>query len=353
LGRSGEEKMTRDEIRSLIGGYATGSLSAAERSALFEAALDHQELFDELAREQALKELLDAPGVKARLMAAVAPRRENIWWKSVWAWAAAGAFATAVIAGIVLFKTSPPPQELARVIVPSTPGPPPIAPTAVVPPPVVSPPVVPPQVIPPPVIQKEAAPPVPAAAPKIVAPASAPSPTPEPALPKAEAAPAPPPAAQANAAADSQTVYGAVSVGALAGGGGRGGAATAATSGAIRAQSLAALAAKPPRLAFDYRLTPEGVLRIEPASAGFLTVEVSDTLGSFMPLFTDRPVAAGSVNEIMLPSDAVTALTIFGPRTAASYGSIVHGAMDPPSGTKSDPNPTPNSFLVSEIPVKR
>lgn len=54
--------MTRDEIRGLIGGYATGSLSEAEQKLLFEAALDDQELFDELAREQALKELLGRQG---------------------------------------------------------------------------------------------------------------------------------------------------------------------------------------------------------------------------------------------------------------------------------------------------
>ena len=119
------------------------------------------------------------------------------------------------------------------------------------------------------------------------------------------------------------------------------------------APPIAALAARPAPLSFDYRLAPEGVLRIEPASAGFLTVEVSDSAGSFTPLFSDRAVAAGSVNEIMLPPDAVTALMIFGPRPGSSAGSIVPSAMDPPSGTKSDPNPTPNSFLVSEIPVKR
>ena len=57
--------MTRDEIRGLIGGYATGSLSEAERRTLFEAALDDQELFDELAREQALKEPAGGAGREA------------------------------------------------------------------------------------------------------------------------------------------------------------------------------------------------------------------------------------------------------------------------------------------------
>jgi hypothetical protein len=117
------------------------------------------------------------------------------------------------------------------------------------------------------------------------------------------------------------------------------------------AQSLAALAAKPTPLAFDYRLTPEGVLRIEPASAGFLTVSVVNSAGSSTSLFLNRPVAAASVNEIMLPADAVTAMVIFGPRSATGYAG--GGALDPPSGTKADPNPTPDSILAAIIPVKR
>src|ERR1700683_4472352 len=128
--------MTGDEIRGLIGGYATGSLSEAERRALLEAALDDQELFDELAREQALKELLEEPGVRTRLTAALAPRQPRRLGKP-WVWAAAGAFAIAVIAGIVFFRTPPQPEktvEIAQVTAPATP----------VPPPAVSPPVVPP-----------------------------------------------------------------------------------------------------------------------------------------------------------------------------------------------------------------
>jgi hypothetical protein len=56
-----------DDIRKLVGGYATGSLTDQERALLFEAALDDQDLFDELAQEHALKELLEEPGVRQRL----------------------------------------------------------------------------------------------------------------------------------------------------------------------------------------------------------------------------------------------------------------------------------------------
>jgi hypothetical protein len=82
--------MTRDEAKQLLGGYATGSLTEPERKALFEAALDDQELFEELAAEEGLKEILALPGAKQRLAAAVseglmatnAPeeKKKRAWW---------------------------------------------------------------------------------------------------------------------------------------------------------------------------------------------------------------------------------------------------------------------------------
>jgi hypothetical protein len=78
--------MTRDEIRGLIGGYATGTLTEAERKILFEAALQDQDLFDELAREQALKEALEEPGAKQRVIAAL--ERPKNRWPHAWVWAA-------------------------------------------------------------------------------------------------------------------------------------------------------------------------------------------------------------------------------------------------------------------------
>jgi hypothetical protein len=43
--------MNPEDIRKLIGGYAMGSLTEAERNLLFEAVLQNQDLFDELAGE--------------------------------------------------------------------------------------------------------------------------------------------------------------------------------------------------------------------------------------------------------------------------------------------------------------
>lgn len=50
--------MKRDEWMPLLSGYATGTLSAEERSRLLAAALEDQQLFDALADEEALRELL-------------------------------------------------------------------------------------------------------------------------------------------------------------------------------------------------------------------------------------------------------------------------------------------------------
>ena|SRR5215471_8545634 len=103
--------MTPLEIRKLIGGYATGSLSDAERRLLFEAALEDQELFDELMGEHALKELLDEPGARAKLIAALAPAAapRKPFLIRIWPWVAAtGATAVGVVLSFGLLRPSPP-----------------------------------------------------------------------------------------------------------------------------------------------------------------------------------------------------------------------------------------------------
>jgi len=52
----------------LLGGYATGTLTEAERKALFDAARHDRRLFDALAGEQALKEVLKDPVRRRRLV---------------------------------------------------------------------------------------------------------------------------------------------------------------------------------------------------------------------------------------------------------------------------------------------
>ena len=63
--------MKPEEIRNLLGGYASGTLSDEEKRILFGAALEDQSLFEALADEQALKEVLDDPESRGYLREAL------------------------------------------------------------------------------------------------------------------------------------------------------------------------------------------------------------------------------------------------------------------------------------------
>jgi len=103
--------MTPADIKALLAGYTTGTLNETERRALFEAALDDQELFDLLAKEEALREALEDPEARRQLIAALEPVREP-YLARFWRWlrppaglAAAGVIALLVIgAGIMLLQ---------------------------------------------------------------------------------------------------------------------------------------------------------------------------------------------------------------------------------------------------------
>ena len=87
--------MSPDQVRKLVGGYATGTLTPEERAALFEAALEDQGLFDVLAREQSLRDLLGDPAAKAELLAAVGEAPAT-WGERAarWMWGHAPVLAT-------------------------------------------------------------------------------------------------------------------------------------------------------------------------------------------------------------------------------------------------------------------
>lgn len=69
------------EAEQLLGGHAAGILTEAERSRLYAAALRHQELFDALADEEALRELLADPAARAHLLSLLAPAHPRPWWR--------------------------------------------------------------------------------------------------------------------------------------------------------------------------------------------------------------------------------------------------------------------------------
>jgi hypothetical protein len=74
--------MIPDDIRKLLGGYATGTLTAAEQEALLSAALEDQELFDALMKEEAVREVLQDPASKAALLASLDQASARpAWWR--------------------------------------------------------------------------------------------------------------------------------------------------------------------------------------------------------------------------------------------------------------------------------
>jgi hypothetical protein len=130
--------MSREEVQKLLGGYATGTLTAAEQEALFAAALEDQELFDALMKEQPLREVLRDPTARAELLAALdggAARRPWWQWRPLIAGVAvAGLAAVAVVAWrdmrrettpvtIAELKKAEPPPSAAAPAAPPVPAP--------------------------------------------------------------------------------------------------------------------------------------------------------------------------------------------------------------------------------------
>ncbi|MGA2132172.1 MAG: hypothetical protein ABSH50_07770 [Bryobacteraceae bacterium] len=100
--------MSREDIQKLIGGYATGALSPAEQRALLEAALEDQDLFDALAKEQGLRDALQDPAARQQLLAALEPPRRWTWLRRPATLALAGALAMLlIVAGVVFLRPKP------------------------------------------------------------------------------------------------------------------------------------------------------------------------------------------------------------------------------------------------------
>lgn len=69
--------MSKDDVRKLLGGYATGTLTPEEHDALLSAALEDQELFNALADEEALRQYLADPAFRRDLLVAMDERKHR------------------------------------------------------------------------------------------------------------------------------------------------------------------------------------------------------------------------------------------------------------------------------------
>jgi hypothetical protein len=113
--------MTREEVQKLLGGYATGTLTEDEQQALFAAALEDQQIFDALANEQSLRDLLRDPAAKAAALAALdrPPARAGwlAWMRQPWVagLAMAGIAAVSIAVWKAQRTTEPEPQLVAKV----------------------------------------------------------------------------------------------------------------------------------------------------------------------------------------------------------------------------------------------
>ncbi|MBV9743070.1 MAG: hypothetical protein JO099_04855 [Acidobacteriia bacterium] len=110
--------MTREEAEKLLGGYATGTLTAEEREALFQAALEHQEIFDALAGEEPLRAALQDPTVRARLLVALEDAPKPWYYRDVHSGIIAATAATILIVTFAVrfwpVKVAPPIDVVAR-----------------------------------------------------------------------------------------------------------------------------------------------------------------------------------------------------------------------------------------------
>jgi hypothetical protein len=106
--------MPQKDIEKLLGGYATDTLTEQERKDLFAAALRDQTLFNALADEHALKEVLDDPRARRLLIDALKKNTTQRYWLEnflAWlrrpsSWALAGSVAVALLAITFVLRLS-------------------------------------------------------------------------------------------------------------------------------------------------------------------------------------------------------------------------------------------------------
>lgn len=110
--------MSEHDLEKLLGGFAVDMLTPEEKQTLYTAALQDQQLFNSLADEQALKELLSEPNVRRRLLTSLEQKRASSaggslswldWFRRPAGLAFAGGLAAAafaVVLGVRIYQDS-------------------------------------------------------------------------------------------------------------------------------------------------------------------------------------------------------------------------------------------------------
>jgi hypothetical protein len=121
--------MKDEDIRNLLGGFATDTLTDRERELLFTAALKNQELFDALANDQALRDLLTDPASRRQLLQALEPRKRDVFarMRRPLVWAVAVSAMTALVVAVAIRQGRPHATEVAQTLSPPQSSPPAIA----------------------------------------------------------------------------------------------------------------------------------------------------------------------------------------------------------------------------------
>jgi len=118
---------------------------------------------------------------------------------------------------------------------------------------------------------------------------------------------------------------------------------------AFRAETQGALVQ---RFAFNYEVTADRKLRITPASNGFISVRAVEGASSEV-LTGNQAARPGMTSEFDVPASATLVTVTFSaqPAPQEAVPATMGGALDPPSGSKADPNPTAESRLTAVIPL--
>lgn len=348
--------MINDDIRDLVGRYATGSLTEEERKRLFDAALDDQELFEELAREDEMKELFAGPGVRDRLIRALEPPKRRVPW--------ALALAPVAVLSAVLFAVLTRPVPKPKPVAVATVSAPPAAPAESAvgePQPVAAPAPVKAKRVEQirrdvPELAKEEDAKTADAAPENAVKKDAESRTAE----RKEAAPkvmdqvaaAPPPAPQKPAdavtvqvQAQASQVQGAPATQQNAPGGPRQNAVQSARAFGATGRAAGKVASSTEGFGFHYSVQTPGHLVVIPSADGYLAVKSGDGAA----LFASQRIAAAVVIDVVLPGSARSVSILFS--IEASPAPVTPAIRTAPEGDIKAPASGPSAVAI-EVRIK-